>query len=436
MFREDPNDNETCFESSEVDEEHQLEPTSTKTAGGPGSKKRLYSKGIGLEYHVVTEEPSAAVVIAQLASESVSVDVDLVLKQEQVLQSSSVKSVDILIEQLPDGVKKITCSMKPGKSGNFVNGKTWSPKGFSLAKRQNDDKEIKKNLSRVSGYGKERSDGKVARPQQLLTPQMMQNLLDPEMIDVGGYNTITGNLEQALSVIEQIFEAARKPVPKEVSGETVFLSAEDAFMLINSVLKAHFHEIPSIKFVSMDMYKNIYKLVKSGPKTSSKKRKNFLESAACDKKKFVPKELTAKEKDLYKTCLSELQGLIMRCSSLMGGIDFLKVLPKFKENQYHTYFNQDLEYQPGDIVWYIQSPQELSSKEEVDQGTSEESAPHQDFAMQEDDRSVDHHSQLSWLDKPSSESDIMEFLNPELWNRSPKKEDETSLSYDLDGLPK
>lgn len=222
-------------------------------------------------------------------------------------------------------------------------GKTASPKGYSKIKDYLFlNPEFKKLHSRISRYQDRRprknpkspqtekppGQEKKPRPVQLLNHKMVAPLIDAKTTNKGGIDTMLITFEE--EVLKPI-EDARADLPNifpKVVGEAF---SDNCKVALKIVIFAHFETLPEGLFFWIHLYCIIKKDLLDKGKT----------------------EFGAEDRTRIYIILSKIKELILRMETLMKSLDFLKKSPSPKDHKLETYWNQDLLFTPGSLIFNL-----------------------------------------------------------------------------------
>ena len=222
-------------------------------------------------------------------------------------------------------------------------GKNLSPKGLSLTKKLIKDRAVKRSLAQVCKPSRDEQHGN-KRPKQLFGMQTAEELL---------LQTETGCL--LLKMKEAVAQFLDDADSELTNLQQSVMNIESISSPLENLLK-QVRNIPAIFMFWCHAYSNVHKLIQQG---ASEEGSPSSSSAA--KTLWKPKSLSKSEHHRYKEMLTSIADLISKLEQRIGDSSWLKCLPKFRLSVYNTYWNQRLNFRPGDVQVVFRKPSKPTS---------------------------------------------------------------------------
>jgi hypothetical protein len=306
-----------------------------------GSNKKLYQvQGNDVSIHL----KGSLINEANHTAENIKVAQDADLFPEVPKQTQNPIEASVLglpqVEPVRDAAMPNRLTLKVKQVIKYLLGKCWGPKGLSLVKDLTGYKNVH---SLISGYGPDR------RPNQLLTAKMILAYVSVEYLNCGGWNTMRDVINQKfLEPTEEALEKLKNTL--YLSDQADFASLRESIELIH---RMHYNDAPSLFFLVSHFYKCLYKLIgKASSNSNLNAIMNALSAQALGESNPVV-SITPRELARLNTILNEMAVILKRLSVILGGVDWVENTPNGKVDQVHTYFNQDILFTPGNLIFII-----------------------------------------------------------------------------------
>jgi ribosomal protein L29 len=327
------------------------------TGCSKSSKKQIQVQGNDMKY-VIQSSPNNE---ANHTAENIKVAQDADLFPEVPKQTQNPIEASVLglpqVEPVLDDSMPHQLTLKVKQVIKYLSGKCWGPKGLSLLK----DLTGYKNLhSLISGYGPDK------RPKQLLTPKMILDYVSVEYLNCGGWNTMRDVINQKVLIpTEEALEKLK--LTYDLSDPAQLVSLRESIELIH---RMHYNDAPALFFIMSQFYSGLYKLInKSSSECKPKEIKKdlYAQSQGKSSQGEYPHEINLSPRELARlnTILNEIAAVLKRLTLILGGVDWVEQTPKGMVDKLHTYWNQDLMFAPGNLIFILDSTPIPAEKQEL-----------------------------------------------------------------------